>query len=65
VLGLILMRKKLLKFSGRITEGNVEKWQLQSRGEAPANYEVVNPQLSDDDVRDLIGQLSEVLQSDL
>ncbi len=68
VLGLILMRKKLLKFTGRQTEGTTEFWLLQGRGSGdvtPASYEVINPQLSDDDVRELIDQLSEVLQSEL
>jgi hypothetical protein len=67
VLGLILMRKKLLKFSGRQAQnaGSNERWLLQTRGENSQTYEVVNPNLSDDDVRDLIDQLSEVLQSEL
>ena len=66
VLGLILMRKKLLKFSGRKTQdGSPERWLLQTRGENSQTYDVINPNLSDDDVRDLIDQLSEVLQSEL
>ena len=73
VLGLILMRKKLLKFTGRNVaegDGGPEIWQLQGRGSSesevpPAKFDVVNPNLSDDDVRELIDQLSEVLQSEL
>lgn len=69
VLGLILMRKKLLTFAGRQTdesgESSLERWLLSTRGENPQTYEVINPNLSDDDVRDLIDQLSEVLQSEL
>ena len=67
VLGLILMRKKALKFVGRKAEGGVERWLLQVRGnDVPGPpIEVVNPNLNDDDVRDLIDQLSEVLQSEL
>lgn len=67
VLGLILMRKKLLKFTGRNTEGGTERWLMQPRG-AEADQkplEVINPNLSDEDVRELIDQLSEVLQSEL
>ena len=70
VIGLILMRKKHLKFIGRETEGGVELWLLQPRpaspGEAaPPPIPVVNPNLDDDDVRGIIEQLSEVLQSEL
>jgi hypothetical protein len=68
VLGLILMRKKLLKFTGRKTDADPERWLLQTRGPAESNppvFEVVNPQLADEDVRELIDQLSEVLQSEL
>lgn len=67
VLGLILMRKKLLKFTGRNISDGVERWLLAPRGgesDAPP-HQVVNPNLADEDVRDLIDQLSEVLQSDL
>ena len=70
VLGLILMRKKLLKFAGRNTDdapqgAASERWLMATRGENSQTYEVINPNLSDDDVRDLIDQLSEVLQSEL
>jgi len=72
VLALILMRKKLLKFVGRENREGVERWLLQPRGSAgetggtpPAPIAVINPNLSDDDVRGLIEQLSEVLQSEL
>jgi hypothetical protein len=70
VIGLILMRKKHLKFVGRETTDGVERWLLQPRsaspGEAPAApVPVVNPNLEDDDVRGIIEQLSEVLQSEL
>jgi hypothetical protein len=67
VLGLILMRKKALKFVGRKTDDGIERWLLQPRGgDVPAQpFEVINPNLGEDDVRDLIDQLSEVLQSEL
>ena len=67
VLGLILMRKKLLKFIGRDTQGSVERWILQGRGGEgePPRFEVVDPHLADEDVRELMDQLSEVLQSEL
>ena len=67
VLGLILMRKKLLKFAGRSGSGADEQWLLQPRGSDPTMppIAVKNPNLSDDDVRDLIDQLSEILQGEL
>jgi hypothetical protein len=70
VLGLILMRKKHLKFVGRETKDGVERWLLQPRPAAageqpPPPIPVINPNLADEDVRDIIDQLSEVLQSEL
>ena len=72
VIGLILMRKRLLKFVGRAERrdsASPEKWLLKPRGsggdpDSPP-IELLNPQLSDDDVRELIEQLSEVLQGEL
>jgi len=69
VLGLILMRKKLLKFTGRRSEAGIERWLLQPRTGADQpeqpTIELINPNLADEDVRELIDQLSEVLQSEL
>ena len=67
VLALILMRKKLLKFVGRSGAGEDERWLLHPRGavaDQPPTA-VQNPNLNDEDVRELIDQLSEILQSDL
>ena len=71
VLALILMRKRHLKFVGRIeadADGGVaERWLVKPKGSEPDDppLEVVNPRLSDDDVRELTEQLSEILQSEL
>lgn len=67
VLALILMRKKLLKFTGRRTEGDVERWLLTPRGAAPElpPMALINPNLADEDVRDLLDQLGEILQGEL
>ncbi|MCI0364698.1 MAG: hypothetical protein L0Y44_09945 [Phycisphaerales bacterium] len=71
VLGLILIRKKVLKFTGRRLDGEVERWLLQPKSSsggfesARPPVELVNPRLADDDVRQLIEQLSEILQSEL
>ncbi|MHC4991300.1 MAG: hypothetical protein ACYTGC_09995 [Planctomycetota bacterium] len=67
VLGLILLRKRKLRFAGRTGRGEQERWLLAPRGAAADRppYEVANPQLTDDDVRELTDQLSEILQSEL
>ena len=69
VLALILMRKKRLKFAGRTDggEGGTEHWLLRRPGQDPDEplIEVANPRLSDDDVRELTGQLGEILQGEL
>ena len=82
VLGLILMRKKLLKFTGRkspdghaVETGTAEPaggtrreiWLMQPRGTSPETLpvELVNPDLSEEDVRDLLDQLSEILHAEL
>jgi hypothetical protein len=68
VLGLILMRKRLLRFVGRRAGADrTETWLLRARGDdADATpHEVVNPRLEDEDVRELTSQLSEILESEL
>ena len=70
VLGLILMRKKQMKFVGRDMQGATEIWLLQPRGsggmdQPPPPIRLVNPQLADEDVRSLIDQLGEILQGEL
>ncbi|MEM7227937.1 MAG: hypothetical protein AAF432_03895 [Planctomycetota bacterium] len=73
VIALILMRKKQLKFVGRdVSEPNeddetTEHWLMQPRGAEPevTPLRVLNPRLTDDDVRDLTDQLREILQGDL
>jgi hypothetical protein len=67
ILALILMRKKLLRYVGRTGQGENERWLLRPRGAGPDQppLEVIDPHLTDDDVRELTEQLSEVLQSEL
>lgn len=70
VIALILMRKKQLRFTGRDGDGTPEVpeyWCLTPRGSEPDDppLRVLNPQLTDDDVRELTEQLREVLQGDL
>jgi hypothetical protein len=71
ILALILMRKRRMKYVGRRGRGEDERWLLQPRVTGqPADpdadpIEVVNPRLTDADVRELTDQLAEVLQGDL
>ncbi len=67
ILCLILMRKKLLKYAGRTGKDENERWLMLPKGStADAKpIEVVNPRLTDEDVRELTDQLSEVLQGEL
>jgi len=71
VIALILMRKKLLKYSGRETRGAHEIWLLAPRVPAnsplppPEPFEVVNPRLADEDIREVTDQLGEILNADL
>lgn len=70
VLALILMRKRLLRFVGRVQdpgEGGAERWRLRLRGSPPdaPDLEVLDPRLTDDDVRELTAQLGEVLAGEM
>ncbi len=69
ILALILIRKRLLKFAGRVgaAEGQTERWLVRPKGVGTdqSPLEVVNPHLSDDDVRELTAQLGEILQGEL
>jgi hypothetical protein len=80
VLGLVLLRKRLLRFEGRSTSWGAagagsasagsaapERWLLRPRGADPSDppIELVNPRLGDDDVRDITAQLGEILDGEL
>ena len=67
VLALILIRRRRLKFVGRKGEAENERWLLRPKGTPPEDppLEVANPHLSDDDVREITAQLSEILQSEM
>ena len=67
ILGLMLMRKRRLKYVGRREEGEHERWLMIPRGAEPETppIEVIDPRLTDEDVRELTLQIGEVLQVDL
>jgi hypothetical protein len=67
VLGLLLIRKKLLKLDHSEWEGDTEYWLVRTKG-TPRDVSpdrMINPQLSEDDVAGVTEQLSEILNGDL
>lgn len=70
ILALILMRKRLLRYVRRVNggnEGDNEIWFMRPKGSDPDSplIEVINPQLSEEDIRELSDQLTEVLQGEI
>jgi len=79
ILALILMRKRLLRYVRRGNAGNAgnagdagnkgdnEIWFMRPKGSDPDSplIEVINPQLNEEDIRELSDQLTEVLQGEI
>ena len=67
VLTLILMRKRLLKYSESRTEDGKEIWRLRIPGDKSAEglVEVVNPHLDAEQIEQLSPQIGEILHTDL
>ena len=64
VLALVLMRKKLLVYDrSRPADGN-EVWTMHFKG-GDAAHEVVNPQMDDDRIAEVSGQLGQILEGEL
>ncbi len=64
VLTLILMRKRKLKYdSSEIVDGS-EVWTLRVTGQS-RNVQVVNPNLTEDQIEQLSSQMGQILQVDL
>ncbi len=66
ILALILMRKRRLRYVGRSGDGDDERWLMRPRGADPNSppIEVPNPQLSEEDIRELSDQLTEILRGE-
>lgn len=66
ILALILMRKRRLRYVGRSGDGDDERWRMLPRGADPNSppIEVPNPQLSEEDIRELSDQLTEILRGE-
>lgn len=65
VLGLILMRKRLITYEGEKTGSAGDSvWLVKIKGKGDA-IELLNPHLSEGQVEDVAGQLGEILNSEL
>ncbi|MBN1457646.1 MAG: hypothetical protein JW912_07335 [Sedimentisphaerales bacterium] len=64
VLTLILMRKRKLKYESSRNDGDHEVWNMKVTGQ-DRQVEVVNPELTEDQIAELSEQMGEILQVDL
>jgi hypothetical protein len=64
VLGLILMRKRILKYDATRIEDDQEIWRLRIVGDKQT-VEVINPQLDEEQIEQLSSQIGEILQTEL
>jgi len=63
VLGLILLRKRLLSYDSTVQEGGRDVWVVKLRGR-PEPLRMVDPHLTEDQVGDVSAQLGQILNSD-
>jgi hypothetical protein len=64
VLALVLMRKRRLKYDSTKTKDGKEIWRLRKTSEKEF-VEVTNPKLDEEQIKQLTGQIGEILQTDL
>jgi hypothetical protein len=64
VLGLILMRKRMLVYESTLREGEREIWSMRFRGRDD-RLDLLNPQLTEEQVTDVSRQLGEILNEGL
>ena len=64
VLGLILMRKRMLVYEGTRREGEREIWSMRFRGREE-KLDLLNPHLTEEQVGDVSRQLGEILNEEL
>ncbi len=64
VLGLILMRKRLLKYDSKRTEDGAEIWRLRVTG-GKEMVDVLNPDLNEEQIARLSSQIGQILQADI
>jgi hypothetical protein len=64
VLALILMRKRILRYDGSVTQSNLETWTMTLPRDQSV-HQVVNPNLTDAQIEGVSEQLSAILHSDM
>jgi hypothetical protein len=64
VLGLILMRKRLISYEGEEERGGASLWKVKLKGREDA-IDLVNPHLSESQVDEVASQVGEILNSEL
>lgn len=64
VLTLILMQKRKLKYNSSEIRDGVEVWQMRVAGQG-RDVEVINPQLTEDQIEQLSEQMGDILQVDI
>jgi len=64
VIALILMRKRILRYEHAVTTDGVEVWHMRLTRD-PTVHKVVNPRMSEDQIEEVSGQLSEILHADM
>src|SRR5258706_14007164 len=64
VLGLILMRKRMLVYEGTRREGDREIWSMRFRGRED-KLDLLNPHLTEEQVGDVSRQLGEILNEEI
>ena len=64
VLGLILMRKRILKYEQTRRDGEQEIWKVRRSG-SKETHEVINPQLSEEEIEQVSTELGSILRCQL
>ena len=63
VLGLILMRKRLLRYETTLRDGEHEQWRMRLMRDQSL-HQVMNPQLTDGQIEDVSRQIGAILHGD-
>lgn len=64
VLGLVLMRKRLVMYESQFESGATSYWKVKLKGRTEL-MDILNPHLTEDQVGDVAAQLGEILSSEL
>ncbi len=65
VLMLVLMRKRKLKYDSSIVKDDQQWWRLKVAASGGREVEVLNPQIDQEQIEQLSGQIGEIMQVDL